>query len=663
VAKISTFIFALFFMLSAAPHPAHAQFADTLTGKTTDVPAPESAAPRTPQPQDATYLALVDAALARPESADWKMLRTLYPATSFFADHQEDGPVKGLHEAADKAAAEKTPEAIKAFTDMMRLHMASIDAHLYALHLSTAQPLDFIKPDAEKQAARALLEAIAAGGDGHDAKTAFTVLGVDEEVALMRMYFNFKVSNKAREHTDGHDYSVFSVEDAKTGQKAEMYFRTDIAGLGDAGKTAESPADKPAIAPVSPAESAEMEKIRTRADKPLPKIRDDEYLQLVDDALAHPDKANWHAIRDSYVDTTFFRQHGGLMPEEVFGEAVRKTAEINTPEELQNFMGFMRLHFGNITSHFQALKAAQDAEKNGKKLAFVDQNLEKMAILGLINDITASGDGTSKEKAFRTITLNEQQYVVQEFFKMRADGMALQMSNGHIYNVVKMIEPKTNKTRDAYFLMDDRMTQYSLAPKKPGDAPHPATQAAPADFNYLALVDDAISTPAAAQWSQIRNLYPDTSFYKKIGGTNISSVAAGIFAEAEAAQTPETDKALKMFVRENFGSVGVHYRAAAYAKRHPKSGFDAFFEASAFRGMLESIGMSGDGTSLATPFILISPEEEGFFINVGFEGADAKPQFRQENGIAYSVVSLKNPKTGKPMTLYFVFDPRMLKNP
>ncbi|MDE1153235.1 MAG: DUF4919 domain-containing protein [Micavibrio sp.] len=639
MAKTFAFIIAFFLALPLAPATARAANAD-----------------------DANYLTLVDAALARPESADWKMLRTLYPSTSFFAAHQEDGPVKGLHEAADKAAAEKTPEAIKAFTDLMRQHMASIDAHLYALHIGTAAPLDFVHPDFEKQAARGLLEAIASSGDGQNAATAFTVLGVDEEIALMRMFFNFKVSNKAREHTNGHDYSVFSVEDVKTARKAEMYFRTDLPKPAD--KTdAAKPDAKAAATPLTPEEDAEMTKLRSRADQPLPKTRDDEYLQQVDYAIANPGKADWHAIRDSYVDTTFFRQHGGLMPEEVYGEAVRKAADIATPEELQNFMGFMRLHFGNIASHFQALKAVQEAEAQGKKIPFVDKDLEKIAILGLINDITATGDGSSKEKAFRTITLNEQQYVVQEFLKMKATGMALQMSAGHIYNVVKLQDPKTGAKRDAYFLMDDRMTQYSLAPKKLGEAPQVEKPAAPADFNYLALVDDALKTPAGAQWSQIRNLYPDTSFFKKIGSTSLSRAMAAKFAEAEAAQTPEADKALKDFARENFGSVGLHYHAAAYAKRHPKSGFDAFFEAAAFRGMLESVSMTGDGTSLATPFILISPEEESYFINIVFGDADAKPQFRRENGIAYSSVSVKNPKSGKPMTVYFVFDPRMLKNP
>ena len=115
---------------------------------------------------DKAYFMAVDAALAKPDAADWKNIRALYPQTTAFRDHTVDGLVKGLHEAGDKAVAEKTPEAVKAFKDLMRAHMASIDSHLYALHLQAAQPVDFIDPAFEKKAASGLIQAIIATGDG-----------------------------------------------------------------------------------------------------------------------------------------------------------------------------------------------------------------------------------------------------------------------------------------------------------------------------------------------------------------------------------------------------------------------------------------------------------------------------------------------------------------
>ncbi len=586
---------------------------------------------------DAAYFVAVDAAISKPDTADWKNIRVLYPQTTAFKDHTTDGPVKGLHEAGDKAAAEKTPEAVKAFKDLLRAHMGSIDSHLYALHLQSAQPLDFIDPAFEKKAASGLIQAIISTGDGQSAATAFHTLGIDEQIALLRSYYNFKITGRTKEN--GLD--VFSVANDKSPQDAKVYF---IIGA--------------AAAAPSPLDDTALLEVRTRAAKPLPPVQDSAYLKLVDDAMAAPDKADWKNIRDLYVNTSFFRQHAGLLPEEFFADAAKKAIAAGTPAEMATYKEFLRDHFGNIASHKQALR---DMAGYGDKTPdFLDRTLEQKAFDGLMQAMTAGADGLSMKTAFRTITLNEQQYVAEDFLHMKARGMGLRMENGHVYNIVKLQDDK-GTTRDAYFLLDDRMTQFSLMPKVDPVPVMPPEPVPPADAAYLKLVDEALSSPILAQWAQIRQAYPDTTFYRNIGPTNISEASAEAVAEAEKDGTEISDQALAAFERDHFGALGLHYKLAGYAERTKSKNINAHYEALAFRQMLSSILLTGDGTSLATPFVLISPEEEGFFLSSFYNEKDAKPRFLKQNGVAYSVVSVKNTDTGKPMDVYFVFDKRMVQ--
>ncbi|MBI5576325.1 MAG: DUF4919 domain-containing protein [Deltaproteobacteria bacterium] len=72
---------------------------------------------------------------------------------------------------------------------------------------------------------------------------------------------------------------------------------------------------------------------------------------------------------------------------------------------------------------------------------------------GLIDSILDSGDGTSPETAFVVIDTGEE-YVLLRVLGLRSVKQGLIASNGHNYDKLEAMEPKTGKTMDVYFNID-----------------------------------------------------------------------------------------------------------------------------------------------------------------------------------------------------------------
>ncbi len=65
------------------------------------------------------------------------------------------------------------------------------------------------------------------------------------------------------------------------------------------------------------------------------------------------------------------------------------------------------------------------------------------------------------------------------------------------------------------------------------------------DQKYLSLVDAATKSPATAPWCEIRQLYPDTSFYRAFGGLAIDKKTEEAGKAVIMQKTPEAAAAFK----------------------------------------------------------------------------------------------------------------------
>ena len=72
-----------------------------------------------------------------------------------------------------------------------------------------------------------LLDSILTRGDGQSAATAYKVISVQEEYAVLRVLGVTPVSQSLH-HADGHSYDVFAVKDVRSSEDMQVFFNIDI---------------------------------------------------------------------------------------------------------------------------------------------------------------------------------------------------------------------------------------------------------------------------------------------------------------------------------------------------------------------------------------------------------------------------------------------------
>lgn len=72
-----------------------------------------------------------------------------------------------------------------------------------------------------------LLDSILNWGDGQSASTAYEVISIQEEYAVLRVLGVTPVRQTLHQ-SDGHSYDVFSVKDARSGEDMQVFFNVDI---------------------------------------------------------------------------------------------------------------------------------------------------------------------------------------------------------------------------------------------------------------------------------------------------------------------------------------------------------------------------------------------------------------------------------------------------
>lgn len=72
---------------------------------------------------------------------------------------------------------------------------------------------------------------------------------------------------------------------------------------------------------------------------------------------------------------------------------------------------------------------------------------------GLIKSILKSGDGKSQETAYVVISTDEE-YVILRVYGLMPDSQSLQEANGHHYDMLDAVDPKTNRKVTLYFNID-----------------------------------------------------------------------------------------------------------------------------------------------------------------------------------------------------------------
>lgn len=204
-----------------------------------------------------------------------------------------------------------------------------------------------------------------------------------------------------------------------------------------------------------------------------------------------------------------------------------------------------------------------------------------------------------------------------------------------------------------------------------------AARAEDKDLEYLALADAAIAAPDTAKWCEIRDMYPDTSFYRALGNPGQAQKAEEAGKRMILDKSKESVEKFKRFSREHFGNLGAH-RYAAYLYKWNRelikegmdgplpnfgSGTDYInnkLEKMAAKALLDCAIATGDGRTPATGFRVITADEQRIIIEQYFRVDATEARMSRDGARVNSIVKVQIPE-GAAVDVHFILDERMVQ--
>ena len=179
---------------------------------------------------------------------------------------------------------------------------------------------------------------------------------------------------------------------------------------------------------------------QTPQDSPKPS-----YASLLDRAKKSDPTVDFKELRMAFTETSDYSPYGADREarQKMFAALKAKefAAALETAEKI------LEKNFVEINAQFVAYVANRELNKTDKS------SFHKFMFDGLIKSITASGDGKTAETAFVVISTDEE-YVLLNFLGYRATNQSLITQNGHSYDRMTAINPKTNETVTYFFNID-----------------------------------------------------------------------------------------------------------------------------------------------------------------------------------------------------------------
>lgn len=202
-------------------------------------------------------------------------------------------------------------------------------------------------------------------------------------------------------------------------------------------------------------------------------------------------------------------------------------------------------------------------------------------------------------------------------------------------------------------------------------------QAADRDAEYLGMVDAAIAAPDTAKWCEIRDMYPDTSFYRALGNPGQAQKAEEAGKRMILDKSKESVEKFKRFSREHFGNLGAHRYAAYLYKWNReliKEGMDGplpdfgkgidyidnKLEKKAAKALLDCAVATGDGRTPATGFKVITGDEQRIIIEQYFRVDATEARISRDGEKVHSIVKVQIPD-GAAVDINFLLDDRMVR--
>lgn len=170
-----------------------------------------------------SYETLLERVKKQDSTVDFKELRLAYTGTKLY------DPYGGSLDARDAMFAalnaKENDKALAASEKLLAVNYLDINAHFVASVANTNLKRPE-KSDYHKYVFQNLLKSIIHSGDGKTLETAFVVISVDEEYALLNFMGLRQVGHQKVEE-NGHDYDKMTAKNPKTEKTSIYYFNVD----------------------------------------------------------------------------------------------------------------------------------------------------------------------------------------------------------------------------------------------------------------------------------------------------------------------------------------------------------------------------------------------------------------------------------------------------
>jgi len=202
----------------SSPTPAPSQ---TPTPAPSPAPAPSKAPQANPEAKR-RYDAMLEAAKKAEGAVDYKALRMAYFETPDYNPLEGMMNYRGLW---GLVMQQNWAEASKQAEAVLARNYVDINAHMVAF-IAHRQQGDEAKAALHRRWADGLLASVKSGGDGKSPATAWHVISISEEYAVIRS-MNLRAAGQSLTHADGHAYDVMKVVDPQTKTEFSLFFNVD----------------------------------------------------------------------------------------------------------------------------------------------------------------------------------------------------------------------------------------------------------------------------------------------------------------------------------------------------------------------------------------------------------------------------------------------------
>lgn len=186
------------------------------------VQADPPAAPKGNTEAKRKYDAMLEAAKGAEGAVDYKALRMAYFETP---DYDPLTGMMNYRALWGLVVQQNWSEAAKQAEAVLARNYVDINAHMVA-HVAYRQQGNDEKAALHRRWADGLLASVKSGGDGKSPATAWEVISISEEYAVLRS-MNLNRLTQAVVHADGHAYDQLKAVDPRTKTEVVLFFNVD----------------------------------------------------------------------------------------------------------------------------------------------------------------------------------------------------------------------------------------------------------------------------------------------------------------------------------------------------------------------------------------------------------------------------------------------------